>query len=102
MYLGGNGFYWRIATHRSAPGVLEVRRAEGGMRAWAAEPGEFYPRVRRRLRRTVAPHRAAAATLISGIGFSSQGKFESGLLPPPSGVEAIRAPAGSSTASTTT
>ena len=35
MYLGGNGFYWRVAAHQDLPGVLEVRRAEGGIRTWA-------------------------------------------------------------------
>ncbi len=42
MYLGGNGFYWRVAYHPDLPGVLEVRRAENGPRGWAAEPGEYY------------------------------------------------------------
>jgi N,N-dimethylformamidase len=40
MYLGGNGFYWRIAFHKELPGVMEVRRAEGGARYWAEQPGE--------------------------------------------------------------
>ena len=42
MYMGGNGFYWRIAHHPTRSGVIEVRRAEGGVRAWDAEPGEYY------------------------------------------------------------
>lgn len=42
MYLGGNGFYWRIAYHPDLPGVMEVRRAENGPRGWAAAPGEYY------------------------------------------------------------
>ncbi len=42
MYLGGNGFYWRIAYHDALPGVLELRRAEDGIRDWVAEPGEYY------------------------------------------------------------
>jgi N,N-dimethylformamidase beta subunit-like protein len=42
MYLGGNGFYWRIAFHPEKPGVIEVRRAENGTRTWVAEPGEYY------------------------------------------------------------
>ena len=41
MYMGGNGFYWRIAYHPDLPGVIEVRRAEGGVRTWEAEPGEY-------------------------------------------------------------
>lgn len=42
MYLGGNGFYWRIAYHRTLPGVIELRRAEDGIRDWVAEGGEYY------------------------------------------------------------
>ena len=42
LYLGGNGFYWRIAYSPSAPGAIEVRRARGGTGAWMAEPGESY------------------------------------------------------------
>jgi N,N-dimethylformamidase len=42
MYLGGNGFYWRIAHDPENPAIIEVRRAEGGTRAWMAEPGEYY------------------------------------------------------------
>ena len=42
MYLGGNGFYWRIAYHDELPGVLELRRAEDGIRDWEAQPGEYY------------------------------------------------------------
>jgi N,N-dimethylformamidase len=42
MYLGANGWYWRVAFHKQLPGVIEVRRAEDGIRTWAAEPGEYY------------------------------------------------------------
>ncbi len=42
MYLGANGWYWRIAYHRETPGIMEVRRAEGGIRAWEARTGEYY------------------------------------------------------------
>jgi len=42
MYLGGNGFYWRIAYHETLPWVTEVRRAEGGARYWTEAPGEYY------------------------------------------------------------
>ncbi len=40
MYLGGNGFYWRIAFHPEIPGVMEVRRGDTGTRAWEGKPGE--------------------------------------------------------------
>ncbi|MSP83198.1 MAG: large subunit of N,N-dimethylformamidase [Alphaproteobacteria bacterium] len=42
MYLGGNGFYWRVAFHPTLPGVIELRRAEDGIRDWVAEGGEYY------------------------------------------------------------
>ena len=42
MYLGGNGWYWRIVWHPKLDGVIEVRRAEGGVRSWEAEPGEYF------------------------------------------------------------
>ena len=42
MYMGGNGFYWRVAYRADKPGVMEMRRAEDGSRSWASEPGEYY------------------------------------------------------------
>lgn len=75
MYLGGNGFYWRVARHPDLPGVLEIRRAEGGIRAWAAEPGEYYNAFDGTYgglwRRNGRPPQ-----LVAGVGFSSQGAFE--------------------------
>jgi N,N-dimethylformamidase len=42
IYLGGNGFYWRTSYHPELPGVIEMRRAEDGIRSWQAEGGEYY------------------------------------------------------------
>jgi N,N-dimethylformamidase len=74
-YLGGNGFYWRIAVSDLVPGVTEVRRAEGGIRAWAAEPGEYYHALDAAYgglwRRNGRPPQA-----LVGVGFSAQGLFE--------------------------
>ena len=42
MYMGGNGFYWRVAYREDKPGVMEMRRTEDGSRSWASEPGEYY------------------------------------------------------------
>ena len=72
MYMGGNGFYWRIAHHPTRRGVLEVRRAEGGVRAWDAEPGESYHSFTGEYgglwrRQGRAPQKLA------GVGFISQG-----------------------------
>ena len=41
MYMGGNGFYWRICFSRAIPGVIECRKSEG-VRSWEAPPGERY------------------------------------------------------------
>lgn len=74
MYLGGNGFYWRVALSETVPDVLEVRRTEGGIRSWAAEAGEYHHAFDGAYgglwRRSDRP-----PNLLCGIGFSSQGTF---------------------------
>jgi len=40
MYLGGNGFYWRIAFHPTRIGQIEIRRGDTGTRTWEGEAGE--------------------------------------------------------------
>ena len=72
MYLGGNGWYWRIVWHHKFRGVIEIRRAEDGVRSWAAEPGEYYHSFNgeygglwRRLGRP--------PNTLLGVGFSAQG-----------------------------
>lgn len=74
MYLGGNGFYWRVSVCPEV-GTLELRRAENGTRAWTAAPGEAYHAMDggygglwRRLGR--APNR------LVDIGFAAQGDFD--------------------------
>jgi len=42
MYLGGNGFYWRISFSDAHPGVIECRRSEAGIRPWEPGPGQFH------------------------------------------------------------
>ena len=42
VYLGGNGFIWRCAFSDTMPGVVELRRAEDGIRYRDEEPGEYY------------------------------------------------------------
>jgi N,N-dimethylformamidase len=70
--MGGNGFYWRIAHHPTRTGVIEVRRAEGGVRAWMAEPGEAHHAF-------TGEHgglwrrQGRAPNAIAGVGFISQG-----------------------------
>jgi N,N-dimethylformamidase len=72
MYMGANGWYWRVAFHRELPGVIELRRAEDGIRTWIAEPGEYYHSFTgeygglwRRIGR--------APNVMCGVGFIAQG-----------------------------
>ena len=72
MYMGGNGWYWRIAFHRQLPGVIELRRAEDGIRTWIAEPGEYYHSFNGEFgglwRRIGRP-----PNVMCGVGFIAQG-----------------------------
>jgi N,N-dimethylformamidase len=76
MYMGGNGFYWKIVPHADGPWAFELRRAEGGIRLWETLPGESYHGfdgsyggLWRRLGR---PPQA-----LVGVGFSTQGEYKS-------------------------
>lgn len=73
-YLGGNGFYWKVARHPENTDIIEVRRAEGGIRAWASDPGEYYHAFDGSYgglwRRNGRPPQS-----IGGVGFSAQGTF---------------------------
>ena len=75
LYLGGNGFYWRIIRHKEDPDLLEIRRAEDGLRAWASQPGEYYNAFDGSYgglwRRNGRPPQK-----LVGIGFTAQGIFE--------------------------
>ena len=77
MYLGGNGFYWRIAFHEELEGVIEVRRAEDGTRAWMSPVGEYYHAFNGEYgglwRRVGRP-----PNQLVGIGFAAQGFEDSG------------------------
>jgi N,N-dimethylformamidase len=42
VYMGGNGFYWKVATHEAHPGAIEVRRGEAGTRCFEMPAGERY------------------------------------------------------------
>ena len=72
MYLGANGWYWRIAWHDQLSGVMEVRRAEDGIRTWEAEPGEYHHSFTGEFgglwRRIGRP-----PNVVTGTGFTAQG-----------------------------
>ncbi|WP_457588867.1 N,N-dimethylformamidase beta subunit family domain-containing protein [Ensifer canadensis] len=75
MYLGGNGFYWKIGRNHELPHLIEVRRAEGGMRVWASQPGEYYHQLDGEYgglwrRNGIPPQKVA------GVGFTAEGGFE--------------------------
>jgi N,N-dimethylformamidase len=72
MYMGGNGFYWRVAYHPTLPGVMEVRRAEDGTRAWVARPGEFHHSFTGEYGGLWRRQNRAPQTLV-GVGFIAQG-----------------------------
>lgn len=74
MYLGGNGFYWRVAVHGENDSMLEIRRAEDGIRAWAAEPGEYYNAFDGGYGGLWRRNGRAPQELV-GIGFAAQGEF---------------------------
>lgn len=42
MYMGGNGFVWRVGVPADVPGVIELRRAEGSSSVGSNLPGEYY------------------------------------------------------------
>ena len=73
MYMGGNGWYWRVAFHDELPGVIEVRRAEDGIRTWDRRARRILPFLQRRIWRLVAAHRPRAQCRCAGVGFIAQG-----------------------------
>ena len=72
MYLGGNGFYCRVAFSEDYPGAMEVRRTENGVRAWASAPGESYHSFDGGYGGLWRVQGAAPNALV-GVGFSTQG-----------------------------
>ncbi len=72
MYLGGNGFYWRVSFSDAWPGAMELRRAEDGVRNWQTGDGESYHAFGGEYggmwRRNGRPPNEVA-----GIGFAAQG-----------------------------
>ena len=71
VYMGGNGFYWRIAYHPTRPGVIEVRRSEVG-NGWITPPGESHPSFTGEYGGVWARIGRAPQEL-TGVGFVAQG-----------------------------
>ncbi|QPC94516.1 N,N-dimethylformamidase beta subunit family domain-containing protein [Mesorhizobium sp. INR15] len=73
IYLGGNGFYWRIAYHSTQPGIIEVRRAEGGSRAWEPPTGEYYHSFTGEYGGLWRRQGNRSPNHLVGVGFTAQG-----------------------------
>lgn len=73
IYLGGNGFYWRIAFNRTQPGIIEVRRAEGGSRAWEPPTGEYYHSFTGEYGGLWRRQGGRSPNHLVGVGFTAQG-----------------------------
>lgn len=74
IYLGGNGFYWRVSTHPDYPEIIELRRAEDGNRSWASEPGEYYHAFDAAYGGLWRRNGRAPQKLV-GVGYSGQGFY---------------------------
>lgn len=72
MYLGGDGWYWRVAYHPAHPGIIELRRTESGVRAWPAAPGEYYQSFDHRQGGLWSRLGRTPQSLV-GVGFAAQG-----------------------------
>jgi N,N-dimethylformamidase len=72
MYMGGNGFYWRVSYPPAHPGMIEVRRAEDGTRAWVEAVGEYYHSSTGEYGGLWRRQGRAPNTLV-GVGFVAQG-----------------------------
>ena len=72
MYMGGNGFYWRVAFHPDLPGVIEHRRAQQNIARWNPGPGQSFHSFS-------GEHGGLwwdlgrAPQLLTGVGFIAQG-----------------------------
>jgi N,N-dimethylformamidase len=72
IYLGGNGFYWRVAFSDGWPGAMELRRAEDGVRNWQTENGESYHAFTGEYGGMWRRNGRAPNELV-GVGFAAQG-----------------------------
>ena len=80
MYLGGNGFYWRISFSDKQPGVIECRRSEAGIRPWEPGPGQFHHAFTGEYgglwRRNGRPSTELTGLIMSSQGFDISSPYE--------------------------
>lgn len=71
----GNGFYWRIAAKDEDASILEIRRAEDGVRTWAAKHGEHYHMLDGGKYGGLWRRNDRPPQQLVGVGFTAQGDF---------------------------
>jgi N,N-dimethylformamidase len=80
VYLGGNGFIWRCAMSDNFPGIVELRRAEDGIRYRDEEPGEYYLEFTGEYgglwRRLGIPPQAVVGVGTIAVGFDASGYYQ--------------------------
>ncbi len=72
MYMGANGLYWIISYHPDKPHLMEVRKGEGGSRAWQAQPGEYFHSTTGE-RGGLWRNRGRPPQKLVGVGFTAEG-----------------------------
>lgn len=75
MYMGGNGLYW-VTSFVDDGDTVEVRKLEGGTRAWQARSGEYY-HTADGSRAGIWKNRGRGPAKVTGVGFSSEGMDKS-------------------------
>jgi N,N-dimethylformamidase len=72
IYTGGNGFYWKVATHEAYTGVIEVRRGEAGTRCFEMPAGERHSQFDGEFGGLWRSNGRAPQKLV-GVGFVAEG-----------------------------
>lgn len=77
VYVGANGFYWRMAYDREQPWMIEVRRGHAGSRAWESGAGEVHLQSTGELA-GLWRHLGRTPQQLTGVGYAAQGFDRSG------------------------
>ena len=73
MYLGGNGFFWKVAFRRDTPGVIELRRAQSDLARWNPGPGQYWYSFTGEPGGLWRDLGRPPAELLAGVGFIAEG-----------------------------
>ena len=76
--MGSGAVIWEqgFLNRPVAPGLLEIRRGEGGVRAWASIAGEYYNNLDGGSYGGLWRRNGGPPQQLAGVGFSSQDQFE--------------------------